>query len=61
METNIENYREVCYQCYRPKSSCMCKYVKSIKTNTKFIILMHPKEFQKTKNGTGILTKTIFG
>ncbi|AFV97385.1 hypothetical protein B649_05355 [Candidatus Sulfuricurvum sp. RIFRC-1] len=34
----------------------MCSYVKPIETQTKFVILMHPKEFKKTKNGTGHLT-----
>jgi len=34
----------------------MCSTVKPIRTDTKFIILMHPKEFKKTKNGTGRLT-----
>ena len=49
--------REKCYKCYRPKSSCICEYIKKpIKTNTKFVILMHPKEFKKTKNGTGHMT-----
>ena len=48
--------REVCYSCYRPMSSCMCEHIRSIKTNTKFVILMHPKEFKKTKNNTGHLT-----
>jgi DTW domain-containing protein YfiP len=48
--------REKCYRCYRPLSSCMCAYVKPITTRTKFVILMHPKEFKKTKNGTGRLT-----
>lgn len=48
--------REVCYSCYRPQTSCMCAFVRPIETNTKFIILMHPKEFRKTKNGTGHLT-----
>jgi DTW domain-containing protein YfiP len=48
--------REKCYKCYRPISSCMCPYVKPIETKTKFVILMHPKEFKKTKNGTGHLT-----
>ncbi len=48
--------REKCYQCYRPMSSCMCKYISPIDTKTKFIILMHPKEFQKTKNNTGRFT-----
>lgn len=50
------NYRKKCYKCYRPLSSCMCKYIKTINTKTKFIILMHPKEFKKTKNTTGHLT-----
>ena len=34
----------------------MCKYIKPIDTNTKFVILMHPKEYRKTKNGTGHFT-----
>jgi len=48
--------REKCYLCYRPKSSCMCGEITSFDTNTKFVILMHPKEFKKTKNTTGRLT-----
>ena len=53
----IENQREICYTCYRPKTSCVCEHIiKPIKTNTKFVILMHPKEFRKTKNGTGHMT-----
>jgi len=34
----------------------MCGYVKTLDTKTKFVILMHPKEFKKIKNGTGHLT-----
>ena len=35
----------------------MCEHIiKPLETNTKFVILMHPKEFKKTKNGTGHLT-----
>ncbi|XPV80675.1 MAG: tRNA-uridine aminocarboxypropyltransferase [Halarcobacter sp.] len=34
----------------------MCQYISPINTNTKFIILMHPKEYRKTKNGTGHFT-----
>jgi DTW domain-containing protein YfiP len=34
----------------------MCGFIKSRKTNTRFVILMHPKEFRKTKNGTGHFT-----
>jgi len=48
--------REKCYRCYRPVTSCMCCHVKPIATQAKFVILMHPKEFKKTKNGTGRLT-----
>ncbi|QOP45940.1 tRNA-uridine aminocarboxypropyltransferase [Sulfurimonas paralvinellae] len=48
--------REKCYRCYRPKSSCMCEYFAHIETQTKFVILMHPKEFKKVKNNTGHFT-----
>ncbi|ATB70826.1 DTW domain-containing protein [Sulfurospirillum diekertiae] len=48
--------RAKCYSCYRPKSSCMCSSIRPIETQTRFIVLMHPKEFKKTKNGTGHLT-----
>ncbi|MCF6309409.1 MAG: DTW domain-containing protein [Sulfurimonas sp.] len=48
--------REKCYKCYRPKSSCMCSHIHQVDTKTKFIVLMHPKEFKKVKNGTGHLT-----
>ncbi len=34
----------------------MCKHITTVNTKTKFIILMHPKEFRKTKNGTGHFT-----
>jgi len=34
----------------------MCGHVKPLDTETKFVILMHPKEFKKVKNGTGHLT-----
>ncbi len=48
--------REKCYKCYRPKSSCMCSHINKIETKTKFVILMHPKEFKKVKNNTGHFT-----
>jgi len=34
----------------------MCKHFEHIDTETKFIILMHPKEFKKVKNNTGHFT-----
>ncbi|HIC12047.1 MAG TPA: DTW domain-containing protein [Sulfurimonas sp.] len=51
-----DNYREKCYECFRPKSSCMCEHFEHIQTQTKFVILMHPKEFKKVKNNTGRFT-----
>jgi len=52
----LNDIREKCYGCYRPKKSCMCEYIQKVETNTKFIIIMHPKEFKKTKNNTGRFT-----
>jgi len=49
-------HRTICYDCHRPSTSCMCPYISPLETNTRFIILMHPKEFKKTKNGTGHFT-----
>ena len=40
----------------RPANTCICKYINSFETNTRFIILMHPKEYNKEKNGTGRMT-----
>jgi len=34
----------------------MCEYINAVDTDTKFIILMHPKEFKKVKNNTGFFT-----
>ncbi len=34
----------------------MCTHVHTVNTETKFVVLMHPKEFKKVKNGTGHLT-----
>ncbi len=41
----------------RPSSSCICKHTSPFHTNTRFIILMHPKEYKKEKNGTGRMTQ----
>lgn len=50
------NTREYCYNCNRVKVSCVCKFICKIETNTKFILLMHPKEYRKTKNNSGKMT-----
>nr|WP_225034892.1 tRNA-uridine aminocarboxypropyltransferase [Winogradskyella sp. SM1960] len=49
--------RLTCYKCMSPKSTCICKHISPLQTKTRFIILMHPKEYKKEKNGTGHMTK----
>jgi DTW domain-containing protein YfiP len=48
--------RETCYRCFWPKSLCWCSSITPISTRTKFVFLMHPKEFKQEKAGTGRLT-----
>ncbi|MDN3665460.1 tRNA-uridine aminocarboxypropyltransferase [Algibacter miyuki] len=57
MQVEIENHRITCYKCMRPTSTCICKYISPLQTKTRFIILMHPKEYKKEKSGTGHITK----
>lgn len=56
MQVEIKNPRIRCYKCMRPLSTCICKHISAFKTKTRFIILMHPKEYKKEKNGTGYMT-----
>jgi len=53
----IKNTRIKCYKCMRPSSTCICKHISPLQTKTRFIILMHPKEYKKEKIGTGRITK----
>lgn len=46
---------ERCYKCFKPLSTCLCKYTKEIDPGIKFVFLMHPKEFRKQRTGTGNL------
>ena len=47
--------RDLCLKCLRPKEACLCKYIKPVQTNVKFVFLMHPKEAKKQRTGTGRL------
>ena len=40
----------------RSLSTCICEHINSLQTKTRFIILMHPKEYKKEKKGTGTMT-----
>lgn len=57
MKESVKDPRIECYQCMRPQCACICKHINPIATKTRFIILMHPKEYKKEKNGTGFMTK----
>jgi DTW domain-containing protein YfiP len=57
LQAEIKNPRIKCYKCMRPAISCICKHTSPFQTKTRFIILMHPKEYKKEKNGTGHMTK----
>ncbi|MFT5886584.1 MAG: DTW domain-containing protein YfiP [Arcticibacterium sp.] len=41
----------------KPSGSCICEHINPFQTKTRFVILMHPKEYKKEKNGTGHMTK----
>ncbi len=57
MQVEIKKPRIECYKCMSPTSTCICKHIRPLQTKTRFIILMHPKEYKKEKNGTGHMTK----
>lgn len=54
-QTSSIRWREKCPDCLRPLSVCLCPCIRPFETRTRFVILMHPKEARKTKNGTGRL------
>ena len=35
---------------------CICEHIRPLQTKTRFVILMHPKEYKREKNGTGQMT-----
>jgi DTW domain-containing protein YfiP len=48
--------RETCYRCFWPKALCWCPSIQAMDTRTKFVFLMHPKEYKQEKASTGRLT-----
>lgn len=48
--------REMCYRCFWPLAHCWCGKIQPMETRTRFVFLMHPKEFKYEKAGTGRLT-----
>jgi DTW domain-containing protein YfiP len=48
--------RVTCYRCFWPEPLCWCRSITPMATRTRFVFLMHPKEFKKEKAATGRLT-----
>ena len=48
--------RVMCYRCFWPKDLCWCGALHPLPTRTRFVFLMHPKEFKEEKASTGRLT-----
>jgi DTW domain-containing protein YfiP len=48
--------RVTCYRCFWPQPLCWCGSIRPMPTRTRFVLLMHPKEFKQEKAGTGRLT-----
>jgi DTW domain-containing protein YfiP len=48
--------RDTCYRCFWPKPLCWCGSIVPMPTRTRFVFLMHPKEYKQEKAGTGRLT-----
>ncbi|HLP24716.1 MAG TPA: tRNA-uridine aminocarboxypropyltransferase [Acidobacteriota bacterium] len=49
--------RETCYRCFWPRPLCWCPTLRAMATRTRFVFLMHPKEFKQEKANTGRLTR----
>jgi len=53
----VERQRDLCVVCNRSKSTCFCGFVRPLETASRFVLLMHPKEFKRQRTGTGRLTR----
>ena len=48
--------RLTCYRCFWPQTLCWCGSITPMETRTRFVFLMHPKEYKREKAATGRLT-----
>jgi DTW domain-containing protein len=48
--------RVTCYRCFWPQAHCWCDRIIPTATRTRFVFLMHPKEYRHEKAATGRLT-----
>ena len=56
---NTGHKLNLCLHCRRRLLTCVCEKLKPFRTESRFIILMHPMEFKKEKVGTGRFSHLI--
>ncbi len=56
----VPSMRSFCYRCRRPVENCLCALVQPMDCDIKLVVLMHPHERKKVKNGTGRLAALSF-
>ncbi len=54
-------FRELCTGCRRPKAVCLCDQIERFECGINVGIALHPKEFKKTVNTSGIALRAIEG
>lgn len=47
--------RDMCWRCFWPRRLCWCGSIRPQATDTRFVFLMHPKEYKQEKAATGRL------
>lgn len=58
---NPVNERVLCLNCLRPHSTCYCKHVQPVETQTQFVILQHPLERKRTIGTARIAHRCLHG
>lgn len=48
--------RPWCFRCRRPKLTCVCSVITPFLSRTRFVLLVHPREYRRTRIGTGWIT-----
>ena len=49
-------FRRWCHTCRRPEVTCLCASITPVATRTRFVLLTHPREYKRTRIGTGRIT-----
>lgn len=61
MTLNPTTQRQMCTQCLRPQSACICQWVRPVTHATEVLILQHPLEIHHAKNSARLLHMSLPG